>query len=301
MSEQYVTFYQIAKEIAEEEGRDFMLGGRIDDQGAFDNYRATKRRSLIEILKKINMLEKFQPKKGDDFQIPLSEKEVIKFFIRNHSEPLNKKVRQAKVENITGEDAKNFMNKFEALVLKNIPYEEWHEDAAILAAFTQVQSRYALDMAMVGLKEMWENDIGNLTWRPVSRDKDNVKLSNLGESTEKEIKIDNDGDAAFLISYYHHMMLEQSRKWNELVDIVDELRMEEKEVMINAQYGDDVDLDDNRIDFNVKYRNIWEVVMEARQIQYEMHMERLKPKKEITEEERRAVEDLLKRRSEDED
>lgn len=291
MSEQYVTFYQIAKEIAEEEGRSFVQGGEVTDQGAFDSYRATRRRSLIEVLKKTNQLEKFQPKKGEDFQIPLQDKEVIKFFVRYHAEPLNRKVRQAKVANVTGKDAKSIIEKFESSVLKNLPHAVGKEKLGTLAAITQAQSRYALDVAMVGLKEMWEKDIGNLTWRPVSKVTKETKIGKLGIPTEKELRIANDGDAAFLIYYYHHMMLEQSRTWNQLVDIIDELRTEEMcemaDIELEDNNGDERDIEDS-------YRDIRAVLFEARQVLFDRHIDSLKPKQEITKEKMNVVEELLK-------
>lgn len=298
MSEEYVAFYQIAKEIAEEEGLSFVSRGQIIDQNAFDNYRATQRRSLIAVLKKINKLETFQTKKGDDFQIPLREKEVIKFFVRYHAEPLNKKARQAKIAGITGEEAKSLLDKFEATVLKNSSAKDGQEDAAVLAALTQAQSRYALDVAMLGLKEMWENDIGQLTWRPADKGGTNTKRSKLGQAKEKELRIANDKDAAFLIYYYHHMLLEQSRIWNELVDLVDELRTEEMMEMVEAQTAA-IDLAESNLEGNANFRDVRDVLMEARQILYERHRDRLKPRQEPTKKQQQAIEELLRQHGKD--
>ena len=278
MAEQFVSFYQICKEIAEEEGRDFIINGEITNPIAFNNYRTTRRRTLIELLKKINMLEKFQAKKGDDFQIPLRDKEIIKFFVRYHAEPLNKKVRQDKVENITGEDAKNIMEKFESTVMKNLPEQEGRKKEAILVALTQAQSRYAVDVTMVGLKDMWVKDIGNLTWQREKAGGEDGDESE--EAAEKELRIANDGDAAFLIYYYHHLMLEQSRHWNKMVDIIDDLRTAEMMEMIDNEYDDDVDIQNSAIDFDDHYRDIRAVLMEAHHILFERHVESLLAEKD---------------------
>lgn len=293
MSEQCVSSYQIVKEVAEEEGREFVKNGEIVDTRTFNSYKATRGRYLTAQLKKAGLLERYQVKRGDDYQIPLRDKEFVKFLVRSYAEPLHKKARAGKADKITGEDAKALVEKFEKTVLPKVPGEQGLYELSSLCGITQAQSRYALDEAKRVLQAMVERDLGDLTWRPVSKVTKDTKLGKLGKPTDKELRIGNDSDAAFLIRYYAHLMIEQSMIWNQIVDIVDELRTQEICDVADREFEDE-GTGDEPID--IAFRDIRSVLFEAREILFERHIDSLAPKPEITEEQKKAVEEILKRK-----
>ena len=83
--------------------------------------------------------------------------------------------------------------------------EDRKEKLALIESLTKANSQEALAAVMPKLKEMFENDLGTLTF--VTGKKSSVRLY-------------NDSDAAYMIYLYEDLMKWQSKMWNLIVDIV---------------------------------------------------------------------------------
>jgi len=163
-SGEHVSFYELVKEIAEEEGLSFVSGGIVKDVDAFESYRATRLRYFKEVLKKLGRLETFQTKKGEPYQIPLQAKEPIKFLVRNFSEPLNRKIRQGKEDSITVKEIESFNERSQTTGFSQLTDEEKKEKTALIASLTQMASQKAFATVNSSLEKMWQDDLRSLSY-----------------------------------------------------------------------------------------------------------------------------------------
>lgn len=104
MSKEYVSFYQIAKEMALEEGLSYpeyvnlsKEDKRRDEwENKFKNYRDAKLEYFTEILKNQGVNPDIKYKVNGEFQIPIEDKDSIKLSIREYTSQYYKKFRKGK-------------------------------------------------------------------------------------------------------------------------------------------------------------------------------------------------------------
>jgi hypothetical protein len=310
MSEETVSFYQIAKELAEEEQISvevydaerevnkiirLVVDGKVQDQSKFDTYRKKRQEYIEEIFKKAKVLDKYKvvivnettKKKETEFRIPVIQKEYVKFLLRQYTSAVSRKIRKDKIDKITTVEVKEEIDSIHKFLEKHVPEVDRENELVTAYVLTQLQSRTAFDEVETGLLKLMGDDLSQVKVRPAS---EGLKETKVGEASEekgmdKELRIGNDSDAAFLMYYYYHLLQQQSKFWNEIVDMVDELRTEEIVEMEEA--AGEVQ--------KYQFRDIRSVVLKAHLLVIEQRMEdSLKDKNKPSPQQLKNVEEFLK-------
>ena len=306
MSVEYVSLYQVIKEFAEEEkaevdGGRLVMDDKVLDTIKFQTYRKKRQAYVEEIFEKAKVLDRFKivttdnkdPKKKEvEFQIPFSQKEYVKFLLRQYADAVSRKIRKDKIDKIKTEEVEETLTKLENLINEHVPATERPQELDTAYRLTQIQSRKAFDEVETGFLKLVGDDLSQVKLRPASRTKRNAKIGKNGENLDKEVRIGNDSDAAFLIYYYYYLMRQQSEKWNEIVDAVAELRFEECEKMADC-------VDEKEEDGPSQYQfcDIRAVVLEAKMLLFKGHAESVvKEENEPSPEQLCAIEKLLRLR-----
>lgn len=317
MSEETVSFYQIAKELAEEEQiivevydveREIykkvrlVVDGKISKkpngkeiQAKFDAYRKKRQEYIEEIFKKAKVLKKYKvvivnettQKKETEFRIPVSQKEYVKFLLRQYTSAVSRKIRKDKIGKITTEEVKQEVDSIHEFIEKHVPEVEREKELVTAYVLTELQSRTAFDEVETGLLKLMGDDLSQVKVRPVDEGLKETKVGEVADEKglDKELRIGNDSDAAFLMYYYYHLLQQQSKFWNEIVDMVDELRTEEIVEMEEA--AGDVQ--------KYQFRDIRSVVLKAHLLVIEQRMDdSLKDKNKPSLEQLKKVEEILK-------
>ena len=310
MSEETVSFYQIAKELAEEEQiavevddakREvtkiirLVVDGKVQEQSKFDNYRKKRQDYIEEIFKKANVLKKYKvvivneatKKKETEFRIPVIQKEYVKFLLRQYTSAVSRKIRKDKIGKITTEEVKQEVDSIHQFIETHVPEVDREKELTTAYVLTQLQSRTAFDEVETGLLKLMGDDLSQVKVRPVDEGLRETAVGEVAEEKglDKELRIGNDSDAAFLMYYYYHLMQQQSKFWNDIVDMVDELRTEEI-VEMEDEAGDGQDY---------QFRDIRSVVLKAHLLVVEQRMEdSLQEKNKPSPEQLKKVEEFLK-------
>ena len=296
-----VSFYQIAKELAEEDGvtgeeidpktqkvmaLPLVVDGVIKNRVQFDTYRKKRQEYLEELLGKAHILKKFKPNHSREFQIPIGKKEDIKFLVRQYASPVSRKIRKRKTDTITTADAKNEFESILKFIHLHMPEGIQTKEISTALAFSELTSRIAFDEVETALLKLIETDLCQVKWRPVSNIGAKTRVSKRGQVLDKRLRISNDSDAAFLIYLYLKMLRQQSLLWNEIVDEVADLRNEEIYEAIGP--------DENESASNGIFRDIRETIQEA---QSNIFMRKLEASRaEPTSEQMKVVEDFINKR-----
>lgn len=310
MSEETVSFYQIAKELAEEEQVSvevydaerevkkiirLVVDGKVQDQSKFDTYRKKRQEYIEEIFKKAGVLKKYKvsvinettKKKETEFRIPMSQKEYVKFLLRQYTSAVSRKIRKDKIDKITTEEVKQEVDSIHEFIDEHVPEVDREKELVTAYVLTQLQSRTAFDEVETGLLKLMGDDLSQVKVRSVSEGLKDTKAGEIAEEKgmDKELRIGNDSDAAFLMYYYYHLLQQQSKFWNEIVDMVDELRTEEIVEMEEAA-GDGQ---------KYQFRDIRSVVLKAHLLVIEQRMEdSLKDRNKPSPQQLKKVEEFLK-------
>ncbi len=295
MPKDVISFYQIAKELAEEdkvavEGSDtkkskvifipLVVNGKIQDKDQFDLYRKKRQEYLIEILQKADLFDTFKPEQDKKFQIPVSQKESIKFLLRHYTSPVSRKIRKNKIDRITTAEVKITVANLQDFINKNMSVPLRDKETATAYALSELQSRTAFDEVETGLLKLMEDDLSNVKSKPVSLVDRGTQIHRKGKALDKKLRIANDSDAAYLMYVYYKMLQQQSMLWNEIVDEIVEIRSEEIIEMLTL--GDKTDshahdceeaVDEASSDSR-KYRDIREVLEDAQMRIIERRLEK---------------------------
>lgn len=304
MSEDYVSLYQVIKEFAEEEkaegdrGR-LVVDGKIVDQVKFQTYRKKRQAYMEEIFEKAKVLDKFKfvtidkndpENKEVEFRIPLSQKEYVKFLLRQYADAVSRKIRKDKIDKIKTEEVKETVEKLTKLINEHVPEAEREKEMVTAYVLTQIQSRIAFDEVETGILKIMGDDLSQVKLRPVSEVTKKTKVGKKGEVLDKEVRIGNDSDAAYLMYYYYYLLQQQSKSWNKIVDLVAELRFEECEDMADfAEENGEVSSSDYH------FEDIRAVVLAAQMRLFEQHEEHLRREEnKPSPEQLQAVKELLR-------
>jgi len=306
-----------AKEMAEEdevvrEEYDFVkqkmvlkrlvLEGKILNPIQFDTYRKKRQEYLQEVLEKAGLIEKFRPDPDKGFQIPLSQKEDIKFLLRQYASPVSRKIRKNKSKEITTAEAAATNAAILDFIHQKKPSSIHAKETATAYALSELQSREAFDEVEKILLKLIADDLSQVKSKPVSLTGPKTKLSARDAFVGKKLRIANDSDAAYLMYFYYSMLRQQSTLWNEIVDEVAELRNEEVLEILTPHDNDSYDQEsiENETEpspENYRFRDIKEVIIDAqlRVFQNRVEKSRLRDP-DLSPEEIKVVEDLLKSR-----
>lgn len=306
MSKEYVSLYHIIRELAEEEKAEadgilLVVGGEIKDSVKFATYYKKRKGYIKEIFKKANLLENFivarRNKKNSNeditnYSIPISQKESIKQLLRLYTDPVSRKIRKNKIETIKTEEIKNLLEKINVYINKNVTESRKEKERENGYVITQFQSRAAFDEVEIGLLKIIGDDLSNVKAHPIPEHEvtKDTKIGKNGEILDKEGRIWNDSDAAYLMYYYYYLLSEQSKIWNQIVDTVAELRFEECSEMIG--YSEERERVGSR---EYQFRDIRDVLREAKMLIFERNIEKITEEdKKSSEEQLCVVENLLK-------
>lgn len=316
LSKEYVSFYQIAKEMALEEGFSYpeyvnlsKEDKRRDEwENKFKNYRDTKLEYFTEILKNQGVNPDIKYKVNGEFQIPIEDKESIKLLIREYTSQYYKKFRKGKNPEI--EDIEDLVKKAEEVINNNFKGEEVEKQLDSLYGTTEYHSRKASKEVYDRVTEMINKSINN-----IKIDKDKIDVKKTMESNKKlasfksiddilsntkydkladipKMRFLNDSDAEFLILFYEQMLTTATQRWNRLADIFSELRDEEIQdaAFEMLELSGDVE---NTNGLNKRYKEPAAVLKESLKILNEELTEQPKVK-ELTEEEIKKLGDIIK-------
>lgn len=306
MAEECVSLYHIIRELAEEDkaeadGELLVVDGKIIDEVKFVTYYKKRKDHIKETLQKANLLEIFlvakkskkdSSKEITNYCIPISQKEGIKQLLRLYAEPVSRKIRKNKIDTIKTEEIKNLLEKLNVYINKYLPESRKAREKENGYVITQFQSRVAFDEVEICLLKLIGNDLSNIKAQPIPESEitKDTKIGKNGEILDKEARIWNDSDAAYLMYYYYYLLSEQSKIWNQIVDTVAELRFEEcSEMMISSEKSGDI------ASREYQFRDIRDVVQEAKMLMFDKHVEKITEDKQTTEEQLSGVENLLKK------
>jgi len=331
LGKEYVSFYQIAKEMALEEGLpypDYVKLNREDPrreewENKFTNYRKGKTDYFKEILENQGVNPDIKYKVNGEFQIPIEDKDIIKFLIREYTSPYYKKFRNGEKADIKEfKEIEDIINKGKEFICRNFKGEEAEKQLASLYRVTEYYSRKSSKEVYDRITKMIEKSINNIK---VDKEKINDKKSiesnkklasfkNVDDilnkiKYEKLINIHRriwltDKDAELLILFYEQMITNTTKTWNRLADIFNELRD------VETDYEDTEDeffeLDVNIEDTSGPIKRLEEpvaVLKKSLKILNEELTEEPKVKErieeEITEEVMKEIKDSIKSRNPD--
>ncbi len=309
MSEKTVSFYQIAKELAEEEQATkkkynpereieeeirLVIDGKIQDEALFKGYYVTRQRYLEKVFEKAGVLGEYKvttisKNKGTqekEFRIPLTQKECVKFLLRQYTKALSRKIRNNTIDSLKMEEAKDFVVSLKKEYIdKHVLEAERERELVNSYVLTELQSRTAFDRVEAMLLRLMNDDLHQIKLRSIPN-------STKGLSPDEELRIINDSDAAFLMYYYYHLLEKQSEYWNNVVDMVSELRFGEIEEKLKHP-KDDSGSDDG-------FRDICSVMYKAQILVKQQYQDKKIAKHKMSSEKRmKLVEDILKGRNPD--
>jgi hypothetical protein len=251
VNKKYVSFYQLAKEMALEKGLqcpNYVNLSKEDTrrsewENQFKNYRDTKQKYFVEILKNQGINPEIKYKVNGEFQIPVVEKESIKLLIKEYTSKYYRKLKNGK--DIDVEDIEELVKKAERVIQSNFKGEEVERQLDALYGATEYNSRKASNEAYNRVTKMIYKSMDNL-----KIDKDKIDFKQTIESNKKLASLRsvedmiskahydesivipkarnlNDSDAECLILFYEQMLTTATEKWNKIADIFSELRDEE--------------------------------------------------------------------------
>jgi hypothetical protein len=310
---EYVSFYQITKEMLLEEGLEYPNYVnlpkndpiRSEWENKFQNYRKEKMKYFKDILKNKGVNSDIKYKVNGKHQIPIEDKETIKFLIREYTSKYYKKLRDSK--NTEVEESEAIVKRVEEFINKNFQGEEAEKQLDLVYAATEYHSKKASKEIYNRVKEMIYKNINNIK---LERDKidmkqvleNNKKLASFKsiEEAVNNFECDfesdnipkmrnlNDKDAEHLLFFYEQMIASISEKWNKIVDIFSELRAEEME-----DFTVEMMESEQNIKNNVRHKEFSVVLKEAIDIMNGESKETYK-EKELNEGELKKLGEIIK-------
>lgn len=210
--------------------------------------------------------------------------------MRQYADAVSRKIRKDKIDKIKTEEVKETVEKLTKLINEHVPEAEREKEKVTAYVLTQIQSRIAFDDVETGILKLMGDDLSPVKLRPVSEVTNETKVGKKGEVLDKEVRIGNDSDAAYLMYYYYYLLQQQSKAWNQIVDLVAELRFEECEDMADfAEENGEVSSSDYHFD------DIRAVVLKAQMRLFAQHVKKLESEeKKPSPEQLRAVKELLR-------
>lgn len=249
----YLTFYELAKEMAKEEGKDFAeytksQNGRrksyLEDE--FQNYRKGKQRYFEDILKNSG-INKNKFKENGHYQIPIEEKEEIKCLIRMYTSPYYKKVRKG--EFTTLEDKKEMIEAIKKVLSENYKGKELEENLRILYTLTSYNSHKVGEKVITNVTQLVKRTIKNVISKEDMDPQEilNKKRERAEQEVTEEVKVPdemydfdkfefsqytpkcrdlNEDEAVRLIILYKKMINNVTNNWNDIADTYVDLKEE---------------------------------------------------------------------------
>lgn len=247
MENEYISFYELTKELAKEDGKEYYNFKNIDDdrkdewENKFKNYKDTK----IEYFKEI-FGEKY--KVGNRYKIPIGEKEIVKMAIRGYTTKYYNDVRNKRIPQF--EDLIKYIEMMEEAIKKSNISEEKRKDY-----IAEIYGVLELESKKVSI------DVYNKITELIKESIEEIKVKQIVVNGEIKNKIRdlNDYDAKLLIMYYEKLIIDVTRKWNTLCDTVSELRMEE----ILNNYEEQFEIDNDFVEFNKIAKKSINILKEA--------------------------------------
>lgn len=276
--DKYISFYKICRELLEEKEKEFT-------ENRLTNFRKEQQDRFIEILTQAGIdPDTLRVRKNGPFQIPTKEKEFIKSLLRDYTTPVITKIRRKDFKNITS-------NELTPLIERIDPLLDSIEDPII--RLRERSKLYATTSYI--LKQASEEAYSHL--EPLIQ----IDTTRFNPDIEKAFIL-NDSDAAYLLQHYKVMLEETSRRWNELVEIVGELREEELMNILDTDGSLDkeIDIDDK---FIQRFEEISTLVQKATQIRKNTLIHRLltfrnKPSSEKLDQVRELIQEQKNRKME---
>lgn len=248
-SKETVTMYQISKELALENNRDFVIredDGNIkvveNERNAFDNYRKEQVKKLTELLK-VKGVEKNAIKNGKEFAIPIESKEYIKYLLLNFTSEAVKVIRKFGLEGLAYSQWSELVNGLVEYSTRNVKDSSQKEKIRleILSQhqyFSIERHNRLIDTFSRLLKEAelrygtFEN-LGNGNVTPQQKEIYEVKnysdeLYDFDDS-DYNARLLNENDAIELYDYLEKKIYQCFMEVGEVADMFSEIRHEEIE------------------------------------------------------------------------
>lgn len=246
MTNEYISFYEIAKEMVIEEGLNYIntyTGELSKDYGdEFRDYRKRKQKYFENILKIQGINPSIKYKSSGKFKIPIEEKEVIKLILREYTNAHIYKLRQKGISTI--EDVEEIVKEAEKVIKENYIGIELANQLSILYGVLEYHSKKTGKEVYERITKLIYNAINN-----IKIDKEKISPEKVLEDNESRASYDsldklleeldtsdltdnpkyrfmNDYDAEFLIKYLEIILTFTVESWNKLVDTYSELREE---------------------------------------------------------------------------
>lgn len=248
MKDSYISFYELSRELMSEdkkEGHDYKNekdeSKKRELEKKFENYRKTKLKYFKEIFG-----DKYQD--GKTYSIPIEEKEIVKMAIRGYTRKYYNHVRNRKIPSF--EDTIDYVKKMEEAIGKSDMNEEKRDEYALdLYGILELESKKASMDVYKDITEIVKENIENIK----------VKQIEVNGELKDKIRDLNDYDAKLLIMYYKKLVINITNQWNELCDIVGELRMED---VLNVS-DEQLKFNDDIVCLNKKVKRSINIIKEA--------------------------------------
>lgn len=243
-----ISFYELSRELMKEDGKEGYDYKNENNESKkrelekkFENYRKTK----LEYFKEI-FGDKYQD--GKNYSIPIEEKEIVKMAIRGYTSKYYNNVRNRKIPSF--EDTINYVKRMEEAIEKSDMDEEKRDEYVLdLYGTLELESKKASIDVYNDITEIIKENIENIK----------VKQVEVNGVLEDRIRDLNDYDAKLLIMYYKKLVINITSQWNELCDIVSELRMED---ILNVS-DEQLEFDDDIVCLNNKVKKSIDIIKEA--------------------------------------
>lgn len=254
---EYVSFYRLVKEMAEEEGQEFSKynemekGDKKDElEEKFRSYKKSKLDYFKDILRTNGLNYEKKYKVGEEYQIPIEEKEAIKFMIWNSTSKYYKKVRKGREPKF--EDIKEIVEKAEKYIGKRYKGAEASKQLKSIYRVTGLKTKlrregiYDDSLKMikssisrilvyednVSLKDIWKTNQSLSKFKESDKEIDyiykntystkNKKVKFLGKN--EKVRFLSEDDCIILENAYREMISILDKEWNRLADLVEEQR-----------------------------------------------------------------------------
>jgi hypothetical protein len=318
MSREYITLYQIVKEMFLEDFPEYSNINEFDKADhrrgewldKFNNYKSDKIKYFKEILQNQGVNPDIKYKNNGDFQIPLDEKEAIKLLIKEYTSSYYKKLRKGEIPDFKATE--EIVNKGEKLIYSNFEGNEAEKQVASLHRATQYYSKKASKEVLERLTELISKSINNVKMEMEKINgkeiiKNNKKIASY-KSKDDEVndykesadipkmkhRVLLDEDVACLIYYYEEILTNATKEWNKIADIYDELRGLEVEDAIDLE-NEMLESEDYAYNSDVNYlshKAPKEILEESIKIMAEEKLEKSKYKKKTPVEVKRIEADI---------
>lgn len=272
MNKEYVSFYELSKEIAKEEEKDFYDYKKIKDkvkhdkyERQFENYRKQKQKYFENILKNQGVNPDRKYKKEGKFQIPVDEKEAIKILIKTYTSKYYKDLRNGKRPQF--EIIESLLEEIKRYIEKNFRPAEAKEQLEIIYSVVEYNSKKAGKKIYDNATKMIKKSIDNIKIEEdkvdrktaLKHERELSEFADLGdffssetykqwEETLKDndiprMRLLTDVDAKKLLCYYGKMLRDTTKRFNRIADIYSDLREEEIEEMaaVEIEFGENHD------------------------------------------------------------